>query len=206
MLERSRRGHQHRKDLGQCIGRQQGPLVARQCAHGAQHVHALGERGARHEIQGEGRDASRHEPLNQLELRERLEHADQATSLAQHLHLVLTGTRMRTQGLDPHQDVRLGKDLLRIGADLRTRFHVFLVGASAFAAGTGFDPDLEPGFQQASNRNGHEGHAPLPGSDFTGYSDDHLPPSVGTRPGPARGQKVSVRGGLARSERMRGEP
>ena len=77
------RGHQHREEAGEMLGREQRRLVAADRRLRRERVHRLRARDARDRLHRERDDAARREPLDALAVGERIEIGDQQLALAQ---------------------------------------------------------------------------------------------------------------------------
>ena len=154
------------KNLGRWLRRDQDRLVARDRAHGAEGVHRLGARDARHQLHGERRDPARR-PGPGCPRRSRRAGAGRSASRPRLIRRDFLGGRRLDleEHVGPGEHVRLEAcALLRVGG----------VREAGRRARPGLDDDLQAGPAQASaTSSGTSATRRSPGTVLFRNADDH---------------------------------
>src|SRR2546425_5303778 len=158
-------GHEQREDLRQATRCDQHGLVPRDGAHGAQSVHGLGARDARHELHGERRDPARGQGSDLCHARVRLEKAYERRACFHSVDFSGCG------GLDFKENVGIFEN---VRLDACARVNVGGVQKSSRRAGAGLHDDLQARFGELWNELGNKRHAPFAKSRLFWDADDHL--------------------------------
>jgi len=165
----ARRGHQHGEELGQSHGGQQDAVVAGGRRLRAQHVHALGERGARDHVGRDGGHTARRERPHEIGVGERIEEAYERRPFAELADLLLRGR------MDLNDDVRLGEQLIDRRLDRGAGGAIFVVPHEGALTRVGLDAHVDLLGDEALDGVGDEGNPRLAGGILFGYRESHGP-------------------------------
>ena len=143
-------------------------------AHRGKRVHALGPRGAWHELHGKSGDACFCDLLNYFRGTQRAQESDDGLSTAHEREVGLASDVVElvtTQDLQ--HDVGGAEHGSAIGNNLRALFGIDRVRVASLVAGSSLYDDLEPGLQKVGNDHGNERNPAFAGITFFRNSNNH---------------------------------